>query len=707
MGISPKAENNSSLEKAKSYFSLGLDAFNRKHYESAEKYFRLSLDFAPDRLSILTNLSATLIKLGKFDEALKITVKALEKNPFDELSLLNLGILSEKKSDSETALIAYERAISISPQYAEAYNNRGNLLRELTQFHSGLINFNHAINLKYNFAEAHTNCGNLLRELDSLDEALLCHDKAINIDRNYAEAHSNRGLVLHKLNRLFDAILSYDKAIEIDPSFAEAYSNRGSIFSELKQFDNAYSDFKQAITLNADINFICGALVHTKMHLCNWENFEIDLENLLSKIHKNLKIIASLPLIALIDAPILHKKVSEIWSKTKHPSIQSLGSIEKLNKRKRIKIAYFSPDFRNHPVAQWISELFELHDRTRFEIIGVYFGPKSNDDYHNRISKSFDTFLDISDMSDPLAAKFCREIQIDIAIDLAGYTNYSRTNIFAYRVAPVQINYIGFPSTMGAEYIDYIIADEILIPKHSQNFYTEKIVYLPFTFKPTDTKFEISDKVFTREMFSLPANSFVFCCFNNNYKILPTTFDSWMRILGFVEHSVLWLAELNITAKNNLYKEAESRGINPNRLIFSPRLDKLADHIARLKLADLFLDTFTYNAHTTASDALWAGLPILTCLGESFASRVAASLLSAIQLPELISITSQEYENKAVDLAKNPEKLKALKDKLNNNIHTTPLFDMPRFTKYLETAYTTIYERTQTNLPPDNIYIQA
>ena len=260
---------------------------------------------------------------------------------------------------------------------------------------------------------------------------------------------------------------------------------------------------------------------------------------------------------------------------------------------------------------------------------------------------------------------------------------------------------------MGAEYIDYIIADEILIPKHSQNFYTEKIVYLPFTFKPTDTKFEISDKVFTREMFSLPANSFVFCCFNNNYKILPTTFDSWMRILGFVEHSVLWLAELNITAKNNLYKEAESRGINPNRLIFSPRLDKLADHIARLKLADLFLDTFTYNAHTTASDALWAGLPILTCLGESFASRVAASLLSAIQLPELISITSQEYENKAVDLAKNPEKLKALKDKLNNNIHTTPLFDMPRFTKYLETAYTTIYERTQTNLPPDNIYIQA
>lgn len=353
-----------------------------------------------------------------------------------------------------------------------------------------------------------------------------------------------------------------------------------------------------------------------------------------------------------------------------------------------------------------MAELFELHDKNKFELIAFSFRPCEKDEMRQRLLNTFDQFIDVSLKSDKDISLLSREINIDIAVDLMGFTKNNRVNIFSYRVAPIQVNYLGYPGTMVAEYIDYIIADRTLIPLQNQQHYSEKVVYLPNSYQSNDRQRVIADKVFTKEELNLPNDGFVFCCFNNNFKITPETFDGWMRILKAVEGSVLWLLEDNLTAGINLRKEAQNRGIDPKRLVFANRM-KLPEHLARHKAADLFIDTLPYNAHTTASDALWAGLPVLTCMGECFASRVAASLLNAIELPELITTTQEQYVATAIELATNPAKLKEIKQKLERNRLTTALFDSPRFTKHIEAAFMQMYERYQADLPPDHIYIEA
>ncbi len=351
-----------------------------------------------------------------------------------------------------------------------------------------------------------------------------------------------------------------------------------------------------------------------------------------------------------------------------------------------------------------MAELFEAHDASRFELYGFSFGPNKKDEMRARVSSAFDKFVDVTTKSDREVAQLSKDFGIDIAVDLKGYTQDSRTGIFAEGCAPIQVNYLGYPGTMGAEYIDYVIADNTVIPEESQAYFTEKVVYLPHSYQVNDSKRRISDRVFTKQELGLPEKGFVYCCFNNNYKILPETFDGWMRILKAVEGSVIWLFEDNSTVPENLYKEAESRGVDRGRLVFAKPM-KPEEHLARYRLADLFIDTLPYNAHTTASDALWAGLPVLTCMGKSFASRVAASLLTAIRLPELISHTQEEYEAMAIELALNAEKFSEIKRKLENNRLATPLFDGKLFTRQIEAAYAEMYSRHQAELAPANIYI--
>jgi predicted O-linked N-acetylglucosamine transferase (SPINDLY family) len=322
----------------------------------------------------------------------------------------------------------------------------------------------------------------------------------------------------------------------------------------------------------------------------------------------------------------------------------------------------------------------------------------------NRISQAFDRFIDVTTLSDESVAQLSRDLEIDIAVDIKGFTQDERLGIFSYRAAPIQVSYLGYPGTLGSDYMDYLIADKFLIPPESQKHYTEKIAYLPHSYQVNDRQKLISNSLISREKLGLPKDSFVFCCFNNNYKIIPEVFDSWIRILGKVPGSVLWLLEDNLEAVENLRNEATHRGLETSRLIFAKRID-LQNHLARHKAADLFLDTFPCNAHTSASDSLWAGLPVLTRIGEGFSSRVASSLLSSIFLPELITKTQGDYESLAIELAENPIKLKAIKDKLKNNQMTSPLFDTPRFTKNIELAYSKMYEHYQNNLSPDHIYI--
>jgi predicted O-linked N-acetylglucosamine transferase (SPINDLY family) len=353
-----------------------------------------------------------------------------------------------------------------------------------------------------------------------------------------------------------------------------------------------------------------------------------------------------------------------------------------------------------------MAELFESHDRNCFELVGFSFGPNVADGMRQRVSAAFDNFIDVSRNSDLDVAKLSRDLGVDIAVDLNGYTKDSRTQIFANRCAPIQVNYLGYPGTMGTAYIDYIVADKTLISDEGRGFYTEKIVYLPHCYQVNDSTRKISDRIYTRDELGLPDHAFVFCSFNNNFKILPNIFDSWIRILNATQGSILWLLEDNPSASENLKKEAQARDIDPQRLVFAKRVD-LPEHLARHRLADLFLDTLPYNAHTTASDALWAGLPILTLAGNSFPSRVAASLLNTIGLPDLITATQEEYERSAIKLAHDSTRLTEMKQRLNTARLSSPLFNGKLFARYLEFAYLKMYERYHSDLPPDNIYISS
>jgi len=497
---------------------------------------------------------------------------------------------------------------------------------------------------------------------------------------------------------------SFDKAIALNPDNADAYYNRGDALFDLKQHDAAIQNYDKAIALNPDCDYLYGMRLHTKMQICDWGDVDDQFAQLAAKIERNEKAVFPFAALALSGSLPLQRKAAEIWVQDECPTSHALPKIPKRPKHNKVRIGYFSADFRNHPVSFLTAELFETHDKSKFELTAFSFGTNANDEMRKRVAAAFDRFIDVRNMSDKDVAMLARNLEIDVAVDLGGFTKGSRTNIFAMRAAPLQVSYIGYLGTMGAEYIDYLIADNTIIPGEYQKHYSEKIVYLP-GYQANDSKRRIADKEFTREELGLPRTGFVFCCFNNNYKITPGTFDSWMRILKQVDGSVLFLYAENALAAINLKKEAALRGVAPDRLVFGKRLPA-PEYLARYRIADLFLDTLPYNAGTTASDALWAGLPVLTCVGEAFASRVAASLLNAIHLPELITSTQDAYEALAVELAANPERLRQIRQKLANNRLTAPLFDTALFTQHIEAAYTAMYGRYQADLPPEHISIK-
>jgi predicted O-linked N-acetylglucosamine transferase (SPINDLY family) len=441
------------------------------------------------------------------------------------------------------------------------------------------------------------------------------------------------------------------------------------------------------------------------MKLCDWGNLGEGLNILEAEVSSLKKVTTPFAALSLIDNPKLHLQAAQTYGNSKFPSNHLLGPIPKIVPKERIRVGYFSADFHNHATSYLMAELFEVHDRLKFEIYGFSFGPNTQDEMRNRLTKGFDKFLDVSKLPDSEIAQLSRDLEIDIAIDLKGYTEDSRTEVFAYRCAPIQVNYLGYPGTMGVDYMDYVIADPIVVSESNVDSFAEKIAYLPNCYQVNDSKRKISDKPFTRLDCGLPEKGFVFCCFNNGYKIQPQMFQIWMRILQSVEGSVLWLYEDNSTASANLRREAEQLGVDSNRLIFAPRLP-MEEHLARHCMADLFLDTLPYNAHTTASDALWSGVPVLTCMGKSFAGKVAASLLNAIDLPELITYNAQEYEKKATQLAADPQVLNRLKKQLSVNKTTSSLFNIGQFKGHFEATLSKMYAIYQSGEELDHIVIQ-
>ena len=638
---------------------------------------------------------------GQLAQAQLLYEEILELDPghFDSLHLS--GVVASQTKNFYKAIELIGKAIEICPDNAIFHSNYGNTLKELKQHEAAIASYDRAIALKPDFAEAWNNRGVALEELKQYEAAVASYDRAITLMPDYASAFTNRGNALQEISKHEAAVASYDQAIALKPDYAEAYRNRGSALKEIRQYEAALSSYERAILLNPDDDFLFGHWLHTKMKICDWNSFDHSTKQLVEKIKLHKKASSPFALFALLDSPALQKHAVELYSHEKFPSRPLLSAIPKRALHKKIRIGYFSADYHNHAVMHLMAELFEKHDREAFEVIAFSFGPDKEDAIRKRAAAAFDRFIEVQHLSDIDVVNLSRSLEIDIAIDLGGFTAHCRTGIFALRAAPIQASYIGYLGTMGASYIDYLIADPTIIPEKSRQHYCEKIAYLP-SYQVNDTTRRIADKIFTREELGLPEKGFVFCCFNNNYKITPGTFDGWMRILQQVEESVLFLYADNELAMNNLKREAESRGVSGNRLIFGQRLP-LAEHLARYRVADLFLDTLPYNAGATASDALWAGLPVLTCIGESFASRVAASLLNAIRLPELITLKQEEYEALAIELATNPEKLRAIRQKLDRNRLTTPLFDTKLFTQHIEATYRAMYERYQEGLPPEHI----
>ena len=680
-----------------------LQCFQSGNHDEAELILIKVLGTQPRNFDALHILGVLKGIKNQHHEALEFFRKALRVNSNDSFLNFNIAKAFSEIGDDEKALKFHLSATRLNPNHPEGWLSYGKSLSNLKRFDESLNLFSKAVALNPEYAEAWTNQGCALKELGRFQQALDSFDKSIKINPHLAETWSNRGITLLNLKRVGEALASYDRAITIKPEYAEAYYNRGVALKELKRLDEALASYDRAIAIKPDYEYLLGTQLHTKMKICDWQDFEANIENLLLRIGEGKKSSPSFPIIALTDSLSVQRKASEIWMNDKHPPNHSLGFIPKLRRKEKIKIGYYSEDFREHPVSYLAVELFELHDKNKFELIAFYYGPPDSSNMHKRVSSAFNKFIDIRLKSDKEVAELSRLMEIDIAIDLSGLTGNERTGIFAYRAAPVQLSYLGYLGTMGAEYYDYLIADKTTIPTEHHQYYKEKIVYLP-SYQVNDSKRLISDKVFEKTELNLPTNAFVFCCFNNNYKITPPTFDGWMRILNAVPDSVLVLYAENQWAEANLKLEAEKRCVSKTRLLFSSRIER-SEYLARYRLANLFLDTLPYNAGTTASDALWAGLPVLTCMGESFASRVASSVLNAIELPELVTTTQEQYEAKAIELATNPEKLKAIKDKLEQNRLTTALFDTPRFTKHIEAAYSQMYERYQTDLPPSHIYI--
>lgn len=524
---------------------------------------------------------------------------------------------------------------------------------------------------------------------ENFEIALGYFEIALLINNTNAAVFNNKGNVLKELKRFDEALHSYDQALSIKPDYDDAYFNKGGVLKELKRFDEALHSYDHALSIKPDYDFLLGTRQQTSMFLCQWNNLQENVDNLRKSIESNLPSSAPFPILGLIDDPDIQKRCASTFIKYKYPAKNKNYIRDSKVKGEKLKIGYFSADFYNHATLHLMLEVFKNHDHSQFDFFAFSFAPQKNDMWRQEVQKYFKDFIDVGNLKDKQIAELSRKLGIDIAIDLKGFTQDARTGIFANRAAPIQINYLGYPGTMGAEYMDYIIADQVLIPEDSQRFYSEKVLYLPNCYQPNIHIRKISEKIILRKDVGLPENSTVYCSFNNIFKYTPEMFSAWLDVLGQVENSVLWILSTNYTANNNLIQYAKERGIDCSRFIFAPHIP-IEEHLKRLPLADVFLDTFPCNAHTTASDSVRMGVPIVTLCGQSFASRVAASILTAVNMTDLITNNLDDFKRLSIKLGTDKEYLQKIKNRLSQSIPQSPLFDSTGFTKDLEAIYSSL-----------------
>lgn len=606
-----------------------------------------------------------LHRLGLLDLAETYYRAVLAKLPTDPDSLHNLGLISQTRGDFAAAMGLWKACVDANPEMARTHN---------------------AI-------------GGLLSRLGRLDAALAAHEQALVISPENVDALNSRGNLLVRLGRSQEAIASYDRLIAVKPDYARGHLNRAGVLSMLGRSEEAVASCRNVLEVEPANDAAESLKFREQLKICDWSDYDQAVMVLQRRILAGADIDLPHAMLAYCDDPQAQRVCAETHFRNRFPApLTPLWSGETY-RHDRIRVAYVSSDFRSHPVAHLIAGLFERHDHDRFEITAYALGPRSDDAYRRRIQAAFPTFHDVAQMNDLDVARMIRAAETDILIDLNGATANCRPGIFAHRPAPIQINYLGHPGTMGKGLSDYILADAIVAPRGEESSFSEQIIRLPHSYQVNDNKKPISTSPPTRDDLGLPADAFVFACFNAHHKINPPAFDVWMRVLAAAPGSVLWLLEGRDVTIRNLRAAAQARGVSPDRLVFAPKV-ALEDHLARHALADLFLDTLPYNAHTTASDALWAGLPVVTCAGRGFAARVAASLLNAVQLPELVTESLEAYEALALDLLRRPERLRDLRDRLSTLVKTTPLFDTDLYRRHIEAAFIGAWERHQRGEAP-------
>jgi len=684
---------------------LGVVQYRRGRRVEALASYDKALALAPDHAETHSNRGNALKDLRRFAEALASYDRALAIAPDFADAHYNRGVALKELKRLAEALASYDRALAIRPAHAETLNNRGNTLKEMGRVEEALASYDAALAVRPAYAEALNNRGAALQALKRAEEALASYDRALALAPGYADALYNRGVTLKELRRLADALASFEATLAIRPDDPDALTSRGNVLKELQRPAEALASYQRALAIAPDHAFAFSGLADCTIKLCDWERLAVLSGEVRRRVAAGEPVVFPLVMLGYADDPALHLACARSFIRNRIPALpQPPWRGETWHNgiwhNDRIKLAYLSADFHQHPVAQLTAGLFERHDRSRFEVIGISTAPDDGSALRARLIRAFDRFHDVRETADQEIARLLRDMRADIVVDLTGYTMGCRPEILSWRPAPIQVSYLGYPGTLGADFVDYVIADRIILPFDQEAFYTEKIVHLPDTYQANESRRADAAATPSRREAGLPDEGFVFCCFNNHLKITAPVFDVWMRLLAAVDASVLWLSEFNGAAAANLTRAAAARGVDPDRVVFAPRTEHLEDHLARLRLAGLFLDTLPYNAHTTASDALWAGVPVLTCRGTAFAGRVAASLLDAVGLPDLVTTSLADYEALALRLATDPRLLAALKVRLEHNRLRFPLFDGDRFRRHIEAAYTTMWQIWQRGEPP-------
>jgi predicted O-linked N-acetylglucosamine transferase (SPINDLY family) len=675
----------------------------RQRHEEALAYHRQAIALDPDYCESHYDLGTALLTLNRPEEAAASFRNALVIDPEWPEVHFNLAVALQALGRADEAIACYGKATALKPDYVKAHGGLGAALMARGRAGKALASFDRVLALDPRLAEAHHGRGSALARLQRHDQALASFDQAIALKPDYAEAFNNRGSALLELFRHDQAVASFDKAIALKPDYAEAFNNRGIALAELQRLDDALASYRDAVHAKPDHAHAAVQIILLRRRMCEWRDYAVQEEEL-HAIVRRAERIPPFVLLAAATSPAEQLAAARRWAAGLDPPAAEPMPNAGPRAHEKIRIGYLSADFSNHATAFLTAELFERHDRSRFDIYGYSYGPDDRSAMRGRLVAAFDHFVELHHTGSGDAAQRIRRDEIDILVDLKGYTQNARTEIMLHRPAPIQVNYLGYPGTMGTDCIDYIIADRWIIPPDQHDDYDEKILCLPDSYQVNDRKRRIGAHPPSRAAAGLPEGGFVFCSFNNNYKITPAVFDVWINLLRQVDGSVLWLIADNQAVVRNLRREAEARGIPGSRLVFAPRMT-LEDHLARHRLADLFLDTLPCNAHTTASDALWAGLPLVTCLGTTFAGRVAASLLAATGLEELITHSLADYEALALRLARDRAALGEIRATLARRRDTCALFDTDRFRRHLETAFLAMWERHRRGESPSDLCI--